>query len=183
MLWLDSWLVSVGFRQGCTCHVGYKKVSDKDMSLVVSNGEVLIVSFCDPSSGRGQSIPQRLLTRKFLLWRTGKKEEWKKGKRGENWEERRKIIKREGGKVTKWGQDPLFFFFCFSLFKITKICFESTKMEIFYREKVFHAGKKNQEKLLYPLRKIFLLRPEWDRVNLHSFKINNKTTSASTVLK
>ena len=45
--------------------------------------------------------------------------------------------------------------FCFSLFKMTKICFGSTKMEIFYREKAFYVGKK----WLCPLRKIFLLRP------------------------
>ena len=52
-----------------------------------------------------------------------------------------------------------FFFFCFSLFETTKICFGSTKMEIFYREKHLTPGKKNQEKWLCPLRKIFLLRP------------------------
>ena len=44
------------------------------------------------------------------------------------------------------------FVFFFLLFKPTKICFGSTKMEIFYREKAFHAGK-NQEKRLCPLRK------------------------------
>ena len=33
-------------------------------------------------------------------------------------------------------------FFCFSLFKTTKICFRCTKMEISYREKAFHTGKK-----------------------------------------
>ena len=76
---------------------------------------------------------------------------------------RMKILKRE---VKNWklkeekllGKDPCFFFF-FSLFKMTKICFGSTKIEIFYQEKAFHAGKKNQEKWLCPLRKIFLLRP------------------------
>ena len=38
-----------------------------------------------------------------------------------------------------------FFFFCFSLLKTTKmkICFGSTRMGIFYREKTFHAGKKS----------------------------------------
>ena len=35
-----------------------------------------------------------------------------------------------------------FFFFFFSLVKTTGICFGSTKMGIFYREKAFHAGKK-----------------------------------------
>ena len=54
----------------------------------------------------------------------------------------------------------LFFFFFFSLLKTTKICFGFTKMGIFYREKAFHAGKK-QEKWLCPLRKICLLRPWW----------------------
>ena len=39
------------------------------------------------------------------------------------------------------GPPPLFFF-GLSLFKSTKICFGSTKMEIFYREKAFHAAKK-----------------------------------------
>ena len=34
------------------------------------------------------------------------------------------------------------FFFCFALFKTTKICFGSTKMGIFYREKAFHVTKK-----------------------------------------
>ena len=48
----------------------------------------------------------------------------------------------EGGKVTKWGEDLFFFFFFFSLFKTTEICFGSTKMGIFYQEKVFHARKK-----------------------------------------
>ena len=56
----------------------------------------------------------------------------------------------------------LFFFFlvCFSLFKMTEICFGSTKMGIFYQEKAFHAGiRKIRKKLICPLRKIFLLRP------------------------
>ena len=35
-----------------------------------------------------------------------------------------------------------FLFFCFSLFKTTEICLGSSKMEIFYRENAFHAGKK-----------------------------------------
>ena len=56
----------------------------------------------------------------------------------------------EGGKSYKLRRGPLFFFFfffCLSLFKSTKICFGSTKKEISYPEKAFHAGeKKNQEK-------------------------------------
>ena len=87
-----------------------------------------------------------------------KKEARKKGKRGKNWEEKKENCKKELGKlemevgnIIKRGED-LFFFFCFSLLKMTEICFRSTKMGIFYREK-------NQEKWLCPLRKICLLRP------------------------
>ena len=80
-------------------------------------------------------------------------------------QERRKIekggkLKMEGRKVTKWGEDFFLFcfvfgfffffvlfcfvlvFFCFSLLKPIGICFGSTKMEIFYWEKAFHARKK-----------------------------------------
>ena len=71
-------------------------------------------------------------------WPTGKKEARKKrekgGKKVENW-------KRNEEKL-----ENFFFFFCLSLFKTTKICFGSTKMEIYYREKAFHAGKKKKKK-------------------------------------
>ena len=63
----------------------------------------------------------------------------------------------EGGKSFQ-NEERTFFFFFFSLFQMTKICFGSTKMEIFYREKAFHVGEKIR-KNDYPLRKIFLLRP------------------------
>ena len=54
-------------------------------------------------------------------------------------------MRMEGGKVTKCGEDfffPACFCFCYSLFKTTEICCGSTKIGIFYWEKVFHAGKK-----------------------------------------
>ena len=44
----------------------------------------------------------------------------------------------------------LFFFFAFTLLKTTKICFGSTKMGIFYREKAFHTGKKSGKMTLPP---------------------------------
>ena len=129
--------------------------------------------------GKGGRVPSRDFWPRNFCWRIGKKEARKKGKGGGNWEERRKIVK---GKVENWkwklksykkmwGFFFFFFFFCFSLLKTTEICFRSTKMEIFFREKAFHAGKKNQEKLLCPLRKICLLRSwlqrphiwAWDR--------------------
>ena len=41
-----------------------------------------------------------------------------------------------------------FFFFLLSVFKMTEICVGSTKMEIFYWEKVFYAGKKSGQMTL-----------------------------------
>ena len=58
----------------------------------------------------------------------------------------------EGGKLQN--EERTFFFFCFSLFKTTEICFGSTKMEIFYLEKAFHAGKKIRKMTLAPLKNI-----------------------------
>ena len=45
------------------------------------------------------------------------------------------------------------FLLCFSPFKITEICFGSTKMGIFLPGKAFHAVKKNQENDFAPLKK------------------------------
>ena len=44
----------------------------------------------------------------------------------------------------------VFFFLRFSLFKTTKICFGSTKMEICYREKAFQAGKNIRKNYFAP---------------------------------
>ena len=71
-------------------------------------------------------------------------------------------LKMEGGKLQNEEMKDEERTFFFSLLKTTKIYFGSTKMEIFYREKAFYAGKKNQEKWLCTLRKIFLLRPCWE---------------------
>ena len=46
-----------------------------------------------------------------------------------------------------------FFFFCFSLFKMTENSFGSTKMEIFHREKVFYEGEKKSGKMTLPPQK------------------------------
>ena len=112
----------------------------------------------------GQSAPWHFSPGNFY-WPTGKREGRKKGK----WGKRRKIEKREGGKL-KIVQYEDFVLFCFvffggglfSLFKTTEICFGSTKMGIFYREKAFHAVKKSG-KMTLPLWKIFILRP-WKKV-------------------
>ena len=89
-----------------------------------------------------------------------KRRQGKKGKGVKIEKKRRKIVKgkvenlkkrKKNGSRKSYktkGEDPLFFFcfVCFSLLKTTEICFGSTKMGIFNREKAFHAGKKNQEK-------------------------------------
>ena len=55
----------------------------------------------------------------------------------------------------------LFFLFCFfSLFKMNEICFGSTKMEIFYREKAFHAGKKIRKYDFAPLEQFSCYPPD-----------------------
>ena len=61
----------------------------------------------------------------------------------------------EGGISFKKRKGPFFF----SLFKTMKICSGSTKMEIFYWEKAFHAGKKIRKNDFASSEKIFLLRP------------------------
>ena len=65
-------------------------------------------------------------------------------------------IEMEGRKSSKMSRLP---FFCFSLFKTMKICFGCTKMEIFYREKGFHAGKKKSGKITLPPQKKFPVTP------------------------
>ena len=101
--------------------------------------------------GRGAECPQRLLNGKFLLTYREKRG---KEKREKEWKLRRKggNLEIEAGKRYKkrWGP---FFFFCFSLLKTTKICFGSTKMVIFYREKAFHAGKKIRKNNFAPSEK------------------------------
>ena len=143
---------------------------------------MLIRSFVQWCNRRGQSAPRDFWSGNFCSYQEkrsqGKKGKW--GKKKENW-------KKEGGKLKKKEKKLqndektfllllllllllffffffflilfiYFFFFCFSLFKTTEICFGSTKIEIFYQEKAFHAGKKSG-KITLPLRKNFLLRP------------------------
>ena len=91
--------------------------------------------------------------------RQGKMGKWRR-KEGKFKKGRWKIEngRRESYKMRRRLFFFLFFVFCFSLFKTTEICFRSTKMEIFYREKAFHARKKSG-KMTLPLLKIFHLRP------------------------
>ena len=118
--------------------------------------------------GRGQSAPLETSDREIFADVSGirKKEARKKGKRGENWEEKKENCEREGGKlelevgkVIKRGEDLFFFFPCFWLLKTTEICFGSTKIGIFYREKSISRQKKIGKNYFAPLSKIYLLRP------------------------
>ena len=67
----------------------------------------------------------------------------------------------EVGKVIKRGEDllDLFCVFCFSLLKTMEICFGSTKMGIFYREKAFHVGKKIRKNDFAPSEKYACYAP------------------------
>ena len=107
----------------------------------------------------GRVPPPETSDREIFADVSGKKRQGKKGKWVKIEKKRWKIGNGSRKTSEKEVRTFFFFFFCFSLLKTTKICFGSTKMGIFYREKAFHAGKKNQEKWLCPLRKICLLRP------------------------
>ena len=106
----------------------------------------------------GQSAPRDFWPGNFC-WRIGKKEARKKGKRGENWEEKVENWKWKQENVRKRGED-LFFFLLFT-FENDENLFWSTKMGFFLPGKSISRREKNQEKWLCPLRKICLLRPWW----------------------
>ena len=65
----------------------------------------------------------------------------------------------EVGKVIKSVQDFFFFFFLLFTFENDGICFGSTKMGIFYREKTFHAGKKIRKNDFAPSEKYACYAP------------------------
>ena len=106
----------------------------------------------------GQSAPPETSDREIFATRIGKKEARKKGKRGENWEEKVENWKWKQKNVRKRGED--FFFSCFSLLKTTKIGFESTKMGISYGEKAFHGGKKIRKNDFAPSEKYACYAPD-----------------------
>ena len=131
------------------------------------------IQWCNRWGGRGAECPPEISDWEISADLPGKKRQGKKEKGVKIEKKRRKIVK---GKVEnlKWKVEKLqneeriffflffflfFFFFLLSLFKTTNICFGSTKMEIFYREKAFHAGKKNQEKDFAPSEKFSCYAP------------------------
>ena len=76
-------------------------------------------------------------------------------KRRENCKREGRKWKMEGGKVTEWREDP----FAFNFSKPLKFVLGLPIWKFSTGKKAFHAGKKNQEKWLCPLRKFFLLCP------------------------
>ena len=113
--------------------------------------------------GRGTECPPETSDQEISGHLLGKKRKGKNGKRGK-WRRkqgqflkgRRKIEnwRRKKLQMTEWVED-LFFFFCFSLFKKTKICFGSTKIE----NQNFLPGKKIRKNDFAPSEKNFLLHP------------------------
>ena len=90
-------------------------------------------------------------------------EEKKENKKRGGWK-----LKMEGGKVTKWGENFSYFFFCFSLFKNQWNLFWIYEKRNFLPGKSISRQKRIQEKWLWLLWKIFLLCPcvgtTWMRV-------------------
>ena len=126
------------------------------------------LTVCSGITGGGVRgrVPPRDIWQGNFCWPTRKKRQRKrKGKGVKIEKKRRKIVKRkveiESGRWKSFKSYKMrrgFFFFCFSLFKTTKICLGSTKMEIFYREKAFHARKKSG-KMTLPPQKNFPVTP------------------------
>ena len=90
-------------------------------------------------------------------------------------------IEMEGGKVPKLRRGP--FLFCFVLFGFVLFLFFTfqndenlfwgyQKMEIFYREKAFHVGKKIWKNDFAPSEKVFCYAPEGEHYvmpKIHGF--------------
>ena len=107
----------------------------------------------------GAECPPETSDREISADLLGKERQGKKGKWSRKEGKSRKGIRRKNDFFFLFFSFFFFFFFFACHFSKRLICFGSTKMGIFYWEKAFHAGKKNQEKLISPLRKIFLLCP------------------------
>ena len=122
--------------------------------------------------GGRKSAPRDFWLGNFC-WPNRKKEPRKKGKGVKIDKKRRKIVKGNVKIENGWWKSYrmrrglffgfcLFIFFCFSLFNTTKICFESAKMEIFYREKAFHGGEKIRENDFAPSKKFSCYAPDYN---------------------
>ena len=109
--------------------------------------------------GEGARVPPRDFWPGNFRWPIEKREARTKGKMEKKRRkfEKGKVEKRKWNEEKLQNEERLIFFFFFSQ---RPNFFGSTKMEIFYWEKAFHAGKKIRKINLPPRpRKIFLLRP------------------------
>ena len=147
--------------------------------------------FCldaEDSSGvmRGAESPRDFWLGNFC-WRIGKKEARKKGKRGENWEEKEKKenYKREGGKlkmeVGKVIKEVRTFFFFFFFFFFLLFTFENDnfvlglpKWEFFTGKKHFTPVKKSGKITLTPQKNTPVTPLEDRTAHLCSCSQNNK---------
>ena len=150
-----------------TCFLKKRQITSRLDQLHFGNNVVSGVTGRGTGGGqRGQSAPQRLLTRKFLPTYQEKRG---KEKREKGWKLRRKIVKTKVenwkwkyiGNVVKRSEDFFFFFFlCFSLLKTMEICFGCTKMEFSTGKKTFYARKKVRKNDFAPSEKYVCYAPE-----------------------
>ena len=112
--------------------------------------------------GQGVRVPPETSDREIFADLPGKKRHGKRGKgvkiekkNGKNgrWEIENGRWKSKSYKMRRG------LFFCFSLFKTTKICFGSTKMEIFYREKSISRREKIRKNDFAPSEKFSCYAP------------------------
>ena len=89
----------------------------------------------------GGRVPLETFDREISADLTGKREAREKKENGEK-EGKLRRVENWKWKEEKLQNEERTFFFYFSLFKTTEICFGSTKIEIFFRETAFYAGKK-----------------------------------------
>ena len=83
------------------------------------------------------------------------KGKWRR-KEGKKCKREGEKLKMDEGKSSKMSRGPFTFFFFFFSFKMMKICFGCTKMEISTQEKAFHARKKSGKMTLSPQKKMTL---------------------------
>ena len=125
----------------------------------------------DPSGVTGGGgVPPKTTDLEIFADLLGKTWQGKMGKGVKIEKKRRKIVK-EKVEIENWRwksykmRRGIFFFFflplTFQMMKSTKICFGSTKIEIFYREKAFHTGIKIRKNDFAPSEIFSCYTPDW----------------------
>ena len=132
-------------------------------------------------TGRGAECPPETSDREILADISGKRRQGKKGKRGENWEEKKENCKRERGKlemevgkVIKRGEDFFFFFFFFFFFLLFtfendwKFVLGLPKWEFSTGKKHFTPGKKSGKMTLPPQKNMPVMPLQCSRCRLET---------------